>query len=155
MSWRIHHLWTGCYSWLYMRQPHTDWSQQYCQWLICTEMNRIWDQHSGHNGSAAHVKWFIIIILYFFYFYFFSPRYFSAPVSLFLSKIAKRNWCSRQTWLSLFSLFKALIPWIIPQLFSVTALALGGENRWMKEGGGIAAHFHSLLCCDLWQGSLV
>lgn len=25
----------------------------------------------------------------------------------------------------------------------------------MKEGGGIAAHFHSLLCCDLWQGSLV
>lgn len=150
------------------------WAGKYISRELAAIHDCICDSFTQIEASSIASDWFVLkwtefgtsilvimgvlhmssdLLLSFCILFFFFPDIFQ--LLFLLSKIAKRNWCSRQIWLSLFSLFKALIPWIIPQLFSVTTLALGGENRWMKEGGGIAAQFHSLLCCDLWQGSLV
>lgn len=48
--------------------------------VTCTAINRIWDQHSGRDGSTGEVKW-----IFFFNFFFISH------FSVSLSKIAKHN----------------------------------------------------------------
>lgn len=71
MSWQIHQPWTGIKLW----QFQINSGQQYCRWQICTAINRIRDQHSGHDGNT--VKWFDFFLNYFFL------DFFSASISLF------------------------------------------------------------------------
>lgn len=85
VSWKIHQPWTGIKLW----QFQINSGQQYCQWQICTAINRIRDQHSGHDGNT--IKWFGGFLKYFFRFIF------SFNFSVSLSRTVKHNWCSRQT----------------------------------------------------------